>query len=331
VRKSPYTTGVYEHISMFNGAQSIRVTSYAPRVFARELKRAVDLGMNRIFILNVGNLREKIFNLRQVMGYANDYGAMTAIAGGDGDGYFGWYTRRVLGTEQREVADAYRALTGIPFAADDARPDNTVGDNFYPMVVRFTLQRVYNREDKPPGIWGLKRFATLRESMAWLIERLAAAEPKWEIAAERARDAVRHLQGNRRTFFEDDAVAPLEKMLSLTRMALAFCRSVTHDLDGRGHDAYLEAWQALRHIEDALAVEKRLESGKFKGWYRNDLNCRNWKCRDFLATWHAMLDDRRWLNLEGMAEGPQPCYAAYKYNPNFPTAYRADLFLQTER
>ncbi|MEI6562955.1 MAG: glycosyl hydrolase 115 family protein [bacterium] len=331
VRKSPYTTGVYEHISMFNGAQSMRVTSYAPRVFARELKRAVDLGMNRIFILNVGNLREKIFNLRQVMGYANDYEAMTAIAGGDGGGYFDWYTRWVLGTEQREVADAYRALTGIPFAANDERPDNTVGDNFYPMVVRFTLQRVYNREDKPLGIWGLKRFATLRESLAWLITHLAAAEPKWEIAAERARDAVRHLQGNRRTFFEHDAVAQLDKMLSLTRMTLAFCRSATHYLDGRGHDAYLEAWQALRHVEDALAVEKRLETGKFKGWHRNDLNCRNWKCRDFLTTWHAMLDDQRWLNLEGMAEGPQPCYAAYKYNPNFPTAYRSDLFLQTER
>ena len=30
-------------------------------------------------------------------------------------------------------------------------------------------------------------------------------------------------------------------------------------------------------------------------------------------------------------EGLPPCYAACKYNPNFPTAYRPDLFLQTER
>jgi hypothetical protein len=44
-----------------------------------------------------------------------------------------------------------------------------------------------------------------------------------------------------------------------------------------------------------------------------------------------MLDHQRWMNLEGMAEGPQPCYAAYKYNPNFKTAYRPDVFLQTER
>jgi len=331
VRASPYATGVYQHISMFNGAQSMRVTSFAPRVYARELKRAVDLGMNHIFILNVGNVREKIFNLRQVMGYANDYAAMTAIAGEDGDGYFGWYARRVLGTEHREVADAYRALTGIPFAAADERPDNTVGDNFYTIFVRFTLQRLYNREDKPPGIWGLAPFATLREALVWIEARLAAAEPKWDLAAERARDAVQHLDGNRRTFFENDAVAQLDKALSLTRMALAFCRSATHYLDGRGYDAYLQAWQALRHVEAALAVEKRLETGKFKDWHRNDLNCRTWKCRDFLTTWHAMLDDRRWLNLEGMAEGPQPCYAAYKYNPNFPTAYRPELFLQTER
>ena len=331
VRKSPYTTGVYEHISMFNGAQSMRVTSFAPRVYARELKRAVDLGMNRIFILNVGNVREKIFNLRQAMGYANDYGTMTAIAGADGGGTFGWYTQQVLGTEHPEVAEAYRALTGIPFPADDRRPDNTVGDNFYTIFVRFTLQRLYNREDKPPGIWGLGQFATLRESLAWIEARLADAEPKWAIAAERARDAARHLAGNRRTFFENEAVAQLDKALHLTRMALAFGRSATHYLDGRGYEAYLDAYQAQRHVEEALAVEKRIETGKFKDWHRNDLNCRTWKCRDFLGTWHAMLNDQRWMNLEGMAEGPQPCYAAYKYNPNFPTAYRPDLFLQPER
>jgi len=331
VGKSPYPSGVYQHISMFNGAQSMRVTSYAPSVYARELKRVVDLDMTRIFILNVGNVREKIFNLRQAMGYANNYAAMTNICGADGSGYLGWYTREVLGTEHAEVADAYRALTEIPFAADDARPDNTVGDNLYTMIVRFTLQRVYNREDLPPDIWGMKRFETLSESLAWYEENLGAAEPKWAVAAERAHDAVRHLQGNHRTFFEHEAVAQLDKGLHLTRMALSFCRSVTHYLDGRGYDAYLDAYQALRHVGAALEVEKRIEIGEFKDWHRNDLNCRTWKCRDFLTTWHAMLDDLRWLNLEGMAEGPQPCYAAYKYNPNFPTAYRPDVFLQPER
>ncbi len=332
VRRSAHPTGVYQHISMFNGTQSMRVTSYPPRVYARELKRVVDLGMKGIFIVNVGNLREKIFNLRQVMGYANDVAAMTAIAGPDGSGYVGWYIRQVLGTEQAEVADAYRALTEIPFSTDkNQRPDNLVGDNLYTILVRFTLKRVYNREDKAPDIWGLKRFATLREALAWYIEQLGAAEPKWDLAAERARDAAKHLQGNRRSFFEHEAAAQLDKSLHLTRMALTFCRSVEHYLEGRGYEAYLEAGQARRHVEAALAVEKRIETGKFKDWHRNDLNCRTWKCRDFLNTWHAMLNDLRWMNLDGLAEGPQPCYAAYKYNPNFPTAYRPDLFLQPER
>ncbi len=331
VRNSPNPTGVYQHISMFNGGQSMRVTSFAPRVYARELKRVTDLGMHRIFILNVGNVREKIFNLRQVMGYANDYAAMTAISGADGSRYAPWYTRQVLGTEHPEVADAFRALTEIPFPLDDRRPDNRAGDNLYTILVRFTLQRVYNREDLPPSIWALRPFANLREAMSWFVAQLVCAEPKWAVAAERARDAAKHLAGNRRTFFEQDAAAQLEKMLHLTRMALAFCRSVTHYLEGRGYEAYLEAFQARRHCEAALAVEKRIETGEFAGWHRNDLNCRTWKCRDFLNTWHAMLNDQRWMNLEGMAEGPQPCYAAYKNNPNFPTAYRREIPLQPER
>ena len=331
VRRSPNPTGVYQHISMFNGAQSMRVTSFPPRVYARELRRVTELGMRRIFILNVGNVREKIFNLRQVMGYANDYAAMAAIAGADGDGYPGWYTGTVLGTDHPEVGDAYRALTSIPFAVNDERPDNLIGDNFYTMYVRFTLQRVYNRVDQAPGIWGIRPFGGLREALDWFDARLADAEPKWAVAAERARDAARHLAGNRRTFFENEAAAQLEKALHLTRMAMAFGRSVCRYFDGRGYEAYLEAFQALRHCDMAMDVEKRIETGKFKGWHRNDLNCRTWRCRQFLVTWHAMLNDLRWLNLDGMVEGPQPCYAAYKYNPNFPTAYRADLFTEPER
>jgi len=328
---SPYPTGVYQHISMFTGALSVRVTSYHPRIYARELKRAVDLGMNRIFILNVGNLREKIFNLRQVMGYANHYPAMATAAGSDGSAYFGWYTRQVLGTEQAEVAAAYHALTEIPFPFDERHPDTTAGDNLYTNIVRYTLQRLYNREDKPPTIFGLGRFATLPEALAWFGQQLAAAAPKWEVALARARDASRHLAGSRRTFFENEALAQIEKMLHLTNMAQAFCRSVELYLDKRGYEAYLQAFQALRHVEAALAVEKRLEAGKFQGWHRNDLNCRTWKCRDFLTTWHAMLNDLRWMNLGGLAEGPQCVYAAYKYQPDFPTAYRPDLYLQTER
>lgn len=331
VRRSPNPTGVYQHISMFNGSQSMRVTSFPPRVYARELKRAVDLGMNRIFILNVANVREKIFNLRQVMGYANDYAAMTAISGPDGSGYPSWYTRTVLGTEQPEVGDAYRALTSIPFPGNEARPDNLIGDNFYSLYIRFTLQRVYKRVDKAPDFWGMRSFGNLREALEWYGANMAAAEPKWEVAAERARDAARHLAGNRRAFYENEAVAQLEKVLHLTRMAMAFGKSVCLYYDNRGYDAYLEAFQALRHCDMALDVEKRIETGKFKGWHRNDLNCRTWKCRDFLVTWHALLNDLRWMNLEGMAEGPQPCYAAYKYNPNFPTAYRREIFLQPER
>ncbi|MDP6631500.1 MAG: glycosyl hydrolase 115 family protein [Kiritimatiellia bacterium] len=331
VGKSAERTGVYEHISMFNGAQSMRVTSYAPRIFARELKRVVDLGMTEICILNVANIREKIFNLRQVAGYVNHYEAMVTICGDDGEGYFDWYAAQVPGVVHPEVTAAYRALTEIPFPFDDANPDNTVGDNFYTMVVRFTLQQIYNHEDAAPAIFHMVPVDTLREAMDWAESRFGDSEPKWAMAAERAHDAAKHLVGNRRTFFENEAIAQLDKVLSLTRMVLAFSRSVTHYLDGRGYDAYLQAYQALRHVEEALDVEKRIEVGKFKDWHRNDLNCRTWKCRDFLTTWHAMLNDLRWLNLDGMAEGPQPCYASYKYNPNFPTTYRTDLFTEPER
>ncbi len=333
LRKSTHATGLYEHISMFTGALSVRVTSYAPRTYAREIKRAVDAGMTHIFILNVGTVREKIFNLRQVMGYANDYPAMAALSGPDGDAYFGWYARHVLHAADARAAQAYRDLTELPFRLHDDKPESAFGDNIYTNIVRYSLQRIYNRQDQPPSIFGLAQAGlnTLVEALDWFVGKLGAAAPKWELAATRAADHSRHLDGAPRRFYEQDAVAQVEKVLHLNNLALAFCKSARHYLAGEGYLAYLEAYQALRHCEAALAVEQRLDTGKFAGWHRNDLNCRTWKCLEFLKGWHQMLDHLRWMNLEGMAEGPQPVYLQYKYNPNFATAYRPDLPMLAER
>jgi hypothetical protein len=331
VQKSDSRTGVYQHISMFTGALSVRITSYSPRTYARELKRSVEAGMTGIFILNVGNIREKIFNLRQAMGYANNYAEMAEISGPNGEGYFGWYTSHVLHARDAAVASAYRDLTEIPFRLNEDNPDSKFGDNIYTNIVRYSLQRIYNRENKPPTIYGLGSLVTFDEAMDWFIEKLGGAAPKWEVALARAADLPRHLDGAAKTFFESEALAQLEKATHLNNMALHFCFSARSYLAGEGYAAYLAAFQALRHCEAALDVENRIDGGKFTGWHRNDLNCRTKKCRDFLRGWHQMLDHLRWLNLEGMAEGPQPCYASYKYNPNFHTAYRPDLFLQTER
>jgi hypothetical protein len=331
VCKSASRTGVYQHISMFTGALSVRVTSYSPRTYARELKRAVESGMTEIFILNVGNVREKIFNLRQVMGYANDYAAMAAISGPDGEGYFDWYAQHVLHARDTRIGQTYRDLTEIPFRLQDDNPDSKFGDNIYTNIVRYSLQRLYNRENQPPSIYGLGALKTFDEAMDWFIDKLGRAAPQWEIAAARAADQTRHLEGAALRFYECDGLAQVEKAMHLNAMALHFCRSAKQYLSGKGYPAYLEAYQALRHCDAALAVEKRIETGQFAGWHRNDLNCRTKKCHEFLGGWHTMLDHQRWMNLEGMAEGPQPCYAAYKYNPNFETAYRPDLFLQPER
>lgn len=331
VRKSASPTGVYQHISMFTGALSVRITSYSPRTYARELQRAVDTGMTGIFILNVGTIREKIFNLRQVMGYANDFQTMAAICGPDGEGYFTWYTQQVLHARDMRVTQVYRDLTEIPFRLHDDLPDSKFGDNIYTNIVRYSLQRIYNRENKPPAIFGLGTLTTFDEAMDWFIGKLGAVAPKWELASTRAVDLTRHLEGAALRFFESEALAQVEKVRSLNAMSLHFCLSAKLYLAGQAYPAYQEAYQALRHCEAALGIERRMDTGKFEGWHRNDLNCRTWKCKGLLTTWHSMLNDQRWFNLDGMAEGPQPCYAAYKYNPNFKTAYRPDLFLQTER
>jgi len=274
VAASDHPTGVYQHISMFTGALSVRVTSYSPKTYAREMQRVVDAGMNNIFILNVGNLREKIFNLRQVMGYANDYASMASICGTDGDAYFGWYAGHVLKAGDARAAQVYRDLTELPFRLDDENPDSAFGDNIYTNIVRYSLQRLYNREDQPPAIFGLATRAglqTLGEAMDWFIGKLGAVAPKWELAVTRARDNTRHLAGAPLRFYEQEGLAQIEKVTALNAMALHFCHSIRLYLAGAGYDACLEAFQAVRHCDAALEIERRIDTGKFAGWHRNDL------------------------------------------------------------
>lgn len=335
VKASPYRTGVYQHVSMFSGQVNMRVLGVEPRVYEREVKRTIDLGMTEFFMLNVANVREKIFGIRQMMAYANHY--PEAIQAFDGQSYYQWYTRKQLDTDHPEVAAVYRGLLETPFPFDD-NADHLVGDNFYANVVRYTLGPVYAHQwDQRPGLfrgkytYDGKPVGNVAQAMQWCIERTGPRRAQWDAVYQRALNARRHLSGSRLWFYENEVLAQVEKMMHLNNMVYAFATSVTHYINRRIYDAYLEAYQSLRHMDMALEVEKRIENGKFKDWHRNDLNCRTWKNRDFLAHYHAMLNDLRWINIAELAEGPQCIYAAYKYHWEFPTAYRSELHLATER
>jgi hypothetical protein len=111
-----------------------------------------------------------------------------------------------------------------------------------------------------------------------------------------------------RLFYQQEALAQTEKMHHLESFLHDFSASAAAYLDTRYADARHLSWQALQHIEDALTLERSIDTDRFQGWHRNDMNCRTWKIRDLAGTWHQMLEDLRFLSLPFQARNPKLVY-----------------------
>lgn len=109
-------------------------------------------------------------------------------------------------------------------------------------------------------------------------------------------------------------------MFHLESMLEDFARSALSHLDKDTLAAQRQAYQTIRHIEDALAVEKRMDTDHFQGWHRNDTNCKTWKIRDFLTTWHRMLDDLRHMSLNFQQRNTKLVYR-HQHQPQFDSEY----------
>ncbi|MFW5683128.1 MAG: glycosyl hydrolase 115 family protein, partial [Phycisphaeraceae bacterium] len=86
--------GLYAWANFFNRRSDMRIMSRSPIDIARTMNDAVAHGHTDVFLLNVGNLREKGFHVRQYMKLAKDHAGGSHAA--DGEAWFAAYARKVL-------------------------------------------------------------------------------------------------------------------------------------------------------------------------------------------------------------------------------------------
>ncbi len=322
--------GIYQHVQMFDGLGSQRCNSLKPEIFHREFKKAIEKNMTEYIILNVGNIREHIFGIKQIVEYMNDF---DSVKDRENDYFYLEFVKDTYGADQSDIlASLYKEFYHLPFLFDENFTDYAIQDSYYANLIRYTLQQVYSRNEDAPNsfIGSFTKHSTLLEGIGILKEKFALDKPKWQALLVKLSEVSSTLSGSKKNYFDKEILYQTKYLNLLNSIAYHFSVSIENYLKKETYQSYLEAEQACLEYEQLLELRKELEYGKFVGWNKNDLNTRIEKNYKFLKGYLQMLDHLRWMNLPGDAEGPQLIYSAYHYNPNYKTAYRKDLTLYPE-
>lgn len=312
--------GLYQHVSYHNRKTHMRINAIHPDTFQREMKHAVDAGMTEMIVLNVGNFKEKIFGIRQMVNYMNHFEEFAAEP--DGEWFFDWYAKHQLGTDEPAIADSYRTFLTCQFRFDETKKNS--GDEYFFYYVEKMLNLAYRKEMDPAAF----KKAFIVDSPDAFIHLLEPSELQWEAALERATDCRRFLAGNTLDFYNADLVYPTLKMTHLTAMAVDFTEAIQCYIDQDYHRSQLAAYQALLHVRQALKAEKMIEQsgwGRFDGWYEHDETARTWHIEQLLVHFIDHLKDLKYFNYEYRSRNPKTPGLDYKYQPEFKSEYRDEL------
>ncbi|MFW6367332.1 MAG: glycosyl hydrolase 115 family protein [bacterium] len=316
--------GLYAWANFFNRWSDMRIMDRQPETIADTMSEAVEAGNTEMLVLNVGNLREKGFHIRQYMHLATDYPAWRGLAAGDQ--WTHTYVQMVLKADSQQLEEVYRRLT---------RLENRLvprGDEGVFTVVEFLLKELYTGGDGAT-LPVLKTVPgdTLSDKVIQLATAFAHSADRWQTAWQRARVAEADVHPALQLFYRQEALAQTEKMYHLDSTIHDFCLSAVSYLQADYAPARNQAWQAVQHIDDALKLENRIDTDRFQGWHRNDMNCRTWKIKELLTTWHRMLDDLRFLNLPFQSRNPKLTYR-HQYQPDFDSEYmrNGELMIDNE-
>ncbi len=327
-----YPKGVYQHVSYHNRSGHMRVNTITPETLHHEMEMAFDHDLNNICVLNVGNIKEKIFGIQQMVNYMNDF---ESYKGEKDDYYYAWYVNDKYGFESDELTKVYKDLI-----CNHAKRLNstTIGDEYYSYAVENMLKQLCEHKvngDKKRAAEVQKRidavdsfedkFTIYLDSH---IDMMAPAADRWEISMHRAYDAAALLNGNRLAFYSVDAMLPTKKMYHLSSMLNYLSKAMKAYVRRDYHTAQLNSYQALCHMDGALEVEKMIEeahTGYFKDWYRFDQNALTAATRGYIELFHSMAINMKYLTLPYSSRNSKTPSIQYKKQPFFDSKFNREL------
>ncbi len=326
--------GVYQHVSYHNRSGHMRINLLNPDMLCKEMQKAYDHGLTSICVLNVGNMKEKVFGIQQMVNYMNDFDKYKNQKDGE---YYTWYVNNKFNSDSEALINSYRDFISnhLEFKG------NPVGDEFYSLLTETLIKSIYSHKAdisffkrglSKETVNQLGNLNNYNEQMNIILTHYAnlfnQAASRWEISMQRAYDAQGELNGNKLDFYRTDLIFPTEKMYSLTSMASRMCKGALYFINEDYHKAQMELYAAIQHATRALDVEKRIENmhtGDFKDWYRFDENALTRTIKPYLENLLAVCKDMKYVTLPYDNRNSKTPGIEYKYQPYFDSEYQKEL------
>jgi hypothetical protein len=329
--------GVYQHVSYHNRKTHLRINTIHPNVLHREMNKAISHSLTDMIVLNVGDFKEKIFGIQQMVNYMNDFDTYKNQP--TGDYYFDWYTKNKFKTNYSIINQSYKDFFSNQFDLGD--PERKPGDEWFFYYVERLLNMAYQKEidnnffnkefpgDRKNEFLKLKDFnSKMNFALNAYAKLYDSAEDKWAVSVQHTLEAKGELKGSKLNFYNIDMALPTEKMYNLTGMAANFTKSLNYYINKEYHKSQLAAYAALEHAKKAVEIEKKIEqngSGKFKDWYRWDETALTYRIEEVLVNYMAHVKDLKFFNLEYKNRNSKTPGIQYKYQPFFESEYQKEL------
>jgi hypothetical protein len=257
--------GVYYHTAVI-GANSNHFTERVPpERIAHELGRAVKAGATAYLMLNPSDVRPVPMSTRAVMELA--WNATPWVGPEEPSTYLDQWSREEFGEKASpQLAQYYRAYFAAPARYGD-QEDETLGDNYYPNIIRDLLVRIIT--DNPESVarfnnncQGAKSYP---EYTRFLKKICQEAEPRWQKAQTLAAEAEPLVPPARRPFFQAHVLTEMDVHIHWNR-ALRDIASAAQP-QTPAPERLADVRKSIPEIQAVLTAAEAADYGKWQGFH----------------------------------------------------------------
>jgi hypothetical protein len=257
--------GVYYHTAVI-GANSNHFTERVPpERIAHELGRAVKAEATEYMMLNPSDVRPVPMSTRAVMELA--WNATPWLAPDQPSAYLDKWSREEFGEKAAAtLVQYYRAYFSAPARYGDEE-DETLGDNYYPNIIRDLLVRTITGNPQSVARFGNNCQGTksYAEYTRFLEEACRQAEPRWQKAQALAAAAEPLVPPARRLFFQAHVLTELEVHIHWNRALMDI--AVAAQPGTPSSESLADLRRAIPEIQAVLDAAKAADYGKWQGFH----------------------------------------------------------------
>ncbi|MGH9513006.1 MAG: glycosyl hydrolase 115 family protein [Terriglobales bacterium] len=277
--------GAYDHVAMMNGRAN-QLTEMVPveRSFS-ELDRYIKAGATQYFLVNTSDIRPVSMSIKAVMD-ATWKGLPPYTAGASDKFYRQWSAQEFGKQASSKIADIYREYFNAP--AHFGEPAHEYGDQLYHtearrMMLTYMIDSpLYSLPSQapkwePPHIFGIGFGRPYPGGKAWLdqqttreIQQCGQAQARWDAVWKNAVQTESLVTPERKPFYRAQVLAMIAINRESNRILFLVSKAIQDAGKGKTMEAYEEAEQALKAVDEIQRAEAGAEYGKWKNWYRGD-------------------------------------------------------------